>query len=78
MLLLTTAAIKAWSPFTKKRGVTGRMSSDLVETISVSAWPTLVSMVKPRMSTFQVVSESGRVIVACPRPSELVMSDGFQ
>ncbi len=78
VLLLTMAASCALSPTTKKRGVTGRMSSGLVETKSTVPSPTRVSFVTPTPRITHVVRLSGSLTVTCALPSLSVTTLAFQ
>ena len=78
VLLLTFAASSALSPTTKKRVVTGRMSSGFVAITSTVFSPTLVSAVTPTPRNVHVVRLSGNLIVTLPLPAASVVKTGFQ
>jgi hypothetical protein len=78
VLLLTLAASSAVSPTTKKRGVTGRISSGLVATTSTVPSPTRVSPVRATPRITQVVRLSGRAISTVALPPASVVTTAFQ
>ena len=78
MWLLTLAESSAVSPTTKKRGVTGRISSGLAATISTVPSPTRVSPVRPTPRITQVVRLSGSFTWTEALPAASVVTFAFQ